>query len=231
MAGTMRKVSLRNLGAHKLRLLLTVLSVVLGTSFVAGSLIFTSTIGRSFNDIFDNVAIGVDAQVSSSNRSNGLTSDLGVPQSVVDKIESDKAALGVDRVQVGYTGTIAIADSTGKALQSGGAPIVGANWVPTDQALDPNGVRITQGRAPSGPNEIVLNESAATKGSLKVGSRTKVVVENGDGTPRDFITKVLRAAHTPEEAERLLARYRHAAAAGEPHVGGPGPLGAHPARL
>ncbi|UAL29534.1 hypothetical protein K8W59_17555 [Nocardioides rotundus] len=39
-----------------------------------------------------------------------------------------------------------------------------------------------------------------------------------DGTPRDFITKVLRAAHTPEEAERLLARYRHAAAAGEPFV-------------
>lgn len=222
MAGTMRKVSLRNLGAHKLRLLLTVLSVVLGTSFVAGSLIFTSTIGRSFNDIFDNVAIGVDAQVSSSNQSNGLTSDLGVPQSVVDKIQSDKAALGVDRVQVGYTGTIAIADSTGKAMQSGGAPIVGANWVPTDQALDPNGARITQGRAPSGPNEIVLNESAATKGSLKVGSRTKVVVENGDGTPRDVtvvgLTKMPGATSGYIEADFDAATARSLFSDGK-HVG------------
>ena len=35
---TMRRVSLRNIAAHKVRLFLTVLAVVLGTAFVSGSM-------------------------------------------------------------------------------------------------------------------------------------------------------------------------------------------------
>ena len=96
MANTMRKVSLRNLGAHKLRLLLTVLSVVLGTSFVAGSLVFTETVGKSFNDLFDNVAIGVDAQVTSKYESGGVSTDLGIHQSDIDRMQAQKRRLGVD---------------------------------------------------------------------------------------------------------------------------------------
>lgn len=186
MAGAMRKVSLRNLAAHKLRLLLTVLSVVLGTSFVAGSLIFTATIGNSFNAIFDNVAVGVDAQVTSKNTRQGVATDLGVPESVVTRIEANKAALGVAKVQVAYGGPIVIADSTGKALQSGGAPSVGSNWVEPADAINPKAATIQAGgRAPKAPEEIVLNASAAKKGNLHVGSRTKLVVENGTSKPMD----------------------------------------------
>lgn len=47
----MRKVSLRNLAAHKVRLALTVLSVVLGTAFVAGSFVFTDTLQKTFDSI------------------------------------------------------------------------------------------------------------------------------------------------------------------------------------
>ena len=41
MADTLTKVSLRNVAAHKLRLALTVLAVVLGTAFLSGALMFT----------------------------------------------------------------------------------------------------------------------------------------------------------------------------------------------
>ena len=61
-SNVMRKVSLRSLAAHKVRLILTVFSVVLGTSFVAAAVIFTSTVQGSFNAIFDNVARGVAAE-------------------------------------------------------------------------------------------------------------------------------------------------------------------------
>ena len=37
----MRKVSMRNVLAHKTRLALTLLAVVLGTAFIAGSFMFT----------------------------------------------------------------------------------------------------------------------------------------------------------------------------------------------
>ncbi|WP_350354524.1 hypothetical protein [Corynebacterium aquatimens] len=45
----MTKVSLRNIGSHKLRLALTVLAVVLGTAFIAGSMMFTNMLERTFD--------------------------------------------------------------------------------------------------------------------------------------------------------------------------------------
>ena len=187
MASTMRKVSLRNLAAHKVRLLLTVLSVVLGTSFIAGALIFTATMSNSFNSIFDQVAIGVDTQISpkttATNAYGGIES-LGVPDSVVQRIEHDKGKLGVAKIVPGYQSMMTIAGSDGKALPTGGAPTMGANWVPSSKALDPSGATILPGgRAPHGPHEALLNESAAKRGHLKVGSTTKVLVSAGDAKP------------------------------------------------
>ena len=49
MNSTMNKVSLRNLAAHKLRLALTVLAVVLGTSFLSGALMFTNMLSSTFD--------------------------------------------------------------------------------------------------------------------------------------------------------------------------------------
>src|SRR5947208_14731479 len=72
-AATMRKVSLRNLAAHKVRLLLTILSVVLGTAFVTGSFIFTDTLGHTFHGLFANVAKGADVQVTGADdRGSGV---------------------------------------------------------------------------------------------------------------------------------------------------------------
>ena len=88
----MRRVSLRNLAAHKVRLALTVLSVVLGTAFVAGSFVFTDTLARTFDSIFEDTAEGVDVRFSTEE----LTS-RGVPIAEIDKIA---AIDGVIRVRV-----------------------------------------------------------------------------------------------------------------------------------
>ncbi len=178
-SSAMRKVSLRNLAAHKLRLILTVLSVVLGTSFVAGSMIFTTTVKTSFDHLFDQVAIGVDTQISPKH-----TDTLGVPNTVVDKIRDDKAQLGVDRVLTTYTAPVTIATSDGTALDTGGAPSMGSGFVPPDKSLDPHGsVILPGGRAPKGEHEVLINQSAAKKAGLHVGSTTKVVVGTGMSKP------------------------------------------------
>ena len=91
-ANVMRRVSLRNLAAHKVRLLLTVLSVVLGTAFVTGSFVFTDTLSKTFNSIFANAAKGVDAQVT-----NPKSGSSGVPTSDIAAI---RAAAGVKKVGV-----------------------------------------------------------------------------------------------------------------------------------
>ena len=61
MRSAMTRVSLRNIVAHKLRLALTVLAVVLGTAFIAGSLMFTNMLGNTFDSAVSSQFEGVDA--------------------------------------------------------------------------------------------------------------------------------------------------------------------------
>ncbi|MGW4249366.1 ABC transporter permease, partial [Nocardia sp. NPDC004722] len=81
-ANPMRKVALRNLAAHKVRLFLTVLSVVLGTAFVAGTYMFTDTLQRAFDDIFAGQAAGVDVRVQpkeGQSLDNPYQQSVGIP--------------------------------------------------------------------------------------------------------------------------------------------------------
>ena len=163
-APAMRRVSLRNLAAHKVRLVLTVLSVVLGTSFVAGSIIFTATISSAFDGIFDKVAVGVDTRLSPKD-----SQSTGIDEAVVAQLNSRKAELGINRIVPRYSAPVTIAKADGTALQTGGAPSVGTAFLPQDQVLSPTESKLYPGgRAPVGANEIVLNKSAADKADLTV---------------------------------------------------------------
>ncbi|MCK5754853.1 MAG: ABC transporter permease, partial [Mycobacterium sp.] len=175
----MRRVSLRNLRAHKLRLFLTVFSIVLRTSFVAGSIVFTSTISKAFNDIFDSAAPGVAVEITpDSNQSPG------VPLTVVDDLTAQKQELDIDKIVANYTGSVTIAGSDGKALQTGGAPSVGTAYLPPDQSLSPDSSKILPGgRGPTNAGEVALNSSAADEAGLQVGSTTQLVVGQGSAQP------------------------------------------------
>ncbi|GAB2637562.1 FtsX-like permease family protein [Gordonia jinhuaensis] len=175
----MFKVSLRNLAAHKLRLALTVLSVLLGTSFVAGSMVFTGTISNAFSSIFDNVALGTAVQISPEKGQSA-----GVPDSVLDEVTARRSELGADRIVADYRGTVTLAKANGKALSTGGAPSIGSAFLPPDQRLsDTDSALKPGGRAPTGDTEIALNAAAADKAGLHVGSRTKVVTGAGSSMP------------------------------------------------
>ncbi|WP_328398485.1 ABC transporter permease [Nocardia sp. NBC_00416] len=164
----MRTVALRNLGAHKVRLVLTLLSVVLGTAFIAGSFVFTDTLQRTFDGIFAGEAKGVDVRLSPQERQSS-----GIPQDVVDAVA---AMDGVRTVAPGIEGSVVLLDPSGeKAVQTGGAPTQGQAYIPPDRAVaapDP----IVAGSPPAEPGQIMLNTGAAERAGLKVGDRTKVLV-------------------------------------------------------
>ena len=163
----MRRVSLRNLAAHKVRLALTVLSVVLGTAFVAGSFVFTDTLQRTFDGIFEDAAVGVDVRVSAKEEDSS-----GVPLADLDRL---RAVPGVRAVGPGITGPIVLLGSDGKAVKGGGAPSLGLSYLPADQQIgEPFTFRA--GTAPDRAGEIALNAGAARLGKLDVGSRTRVLV-------------------------------------------------------
>lgn len=169
MAGNpMSKVALRNLAAHRVRLALTVLSVVLGTAFIAGSFIFTDTLQRTFDGIFADEAKGVDVRVSPAEQLS-----LGIPQEDVDRIA---AMDGVRAVAPGLNGPVVLLDPAGKkAVQTGGAPTWGRLYLPPDRAVaEPP--RFVAGTPPSRPGEVALNTSGAERAGLRVGDRTKILV-------------------------------------------------------
>ncbi len=166
-AATMRKVSLRNLAAHKVRLVLTVLSVVLGTAFVAGSFVFTDTLQRTFNGIFDDTAVGVDVRVAARDDNSS-----GVPLATLDTL---RAVPGVTKVEPGITGQIVLLGSDGKAVKGGGAPSLGLSYLPPEQQIGDQ-YDFTSGGPPTRAGEIALNPGAARLGKLTVGSHTRVLV-------------------------------------------------------
>lgn len=163
----MRRVSLRSLVAHKVRLLLTVIAVLLGTAFVAGSFIFTDTLKTTFNSIFGNADKGVDARVDARQASNP-----GVPLSLVDRI---KAIPGVRAVQLEASAPLVLIGKDGKRVSSGGAPSEGLIWNPPGEQVKA-APAISAGHAPSAPGEIAINEDAAKKSKLAVGDATRVVL-------------------------------------------------------
>ena len=170
MASAMRKVSLRGLAAHKVRFSLTVLSVVLGTAFIAASFVFTQMLGKSFDDIVELSTDGVAVQVQPTEELSA-----GVPLALVDTV---RAVDGVRAVEPSTSGAVTLIGADGKAVGSGGAPSVGFGWVSGDDAVSDAG-RITEGRAPEAPGEVVVNATAAEKAGLEVGDDTQVIPQTG----------------------------------------------------
>jgi len=167
MANAMRRVSVRNLRAHKVRLLLTLISVILGTAFVAGSFVFTDTLKGSFDKIFTSATKNIDSQVQPRH-----SYDPGVPTSLVNTIRN---VPGVRAVQPEITAPLILVDSHGKKVDSGGAPSEGGVWTSAADSISKPATFVS-GHAPSTAAEVVVNQGAAKKGHLHTGDRVKIVL-------------------------------------------------------
>lgn len=71
----MLRLSVRSIVSNKLRLLLTILSVVLGTSFVAGSLMFTSSLETTLSQTVGDAFEDVDVLATSKNKFGDVNED------------------------------------------------------------------------------------------------------------------------------------------------------------
>lgn len=167
-SATMRRVSMRNLAGHKVRLILTVLAVVLGTAFISGALMFTASLQKTFDTLTESTTTGIDAVVSSNEDSGRpLPLALGNTLGSID---------GVARVNVSTQTTVVIAHD-GATLQTGGAPSFAAAWYSPGDQVGPAST-IVKGSEPRGTGEVVVNSSAAKDNDIAVGD-TLTVVDSG----------------------------------------------------
>lgn len=161
----MMRVSLRNIAAHKLRLVLSVLAVVLGTAFVTGSLVFTSTLKSTFDRLLDDGTQDLSAMIEPEDPRGA-----GVPFEVVDRA---RALPGVEAAEPGVSGTVVLFNADGTPYQTGGAPSEGLEWIDDVDSVGSSGW-ITQGRAPAADGEVVLPEMVVADAGLVLGEPAQV---------------------------------------------------------
>ncbi|MEU9844641.1 FtsX-like permease family protein [Actinomadura sp. NPDC048032] len=167
----MGKVTLRNLAAHKIRLVLTAVAVILGVAFVAGTLIFTDSMNKQFDDLFSrigtNVAVDVRAKKVVEGDDDGAAAQP-VPATVLKTLQGID---GVKNPKGNVNGYAAVVGKDGKIVGTAqeGPPQIGTNWS-TGGTDD-----LASGHAPQGPDEVVIDARTAEKGKLAVGDTVRVL--------------------------------------------------------
>ena len=176
----MLRATLRNVFAHKVRLLLTGLSVVLGVGFLAGTLVFTDTLKATFNDLIGRTSVNLSVVVRA--KSDFSTTDIGasseralVPDSLVAQVA---AVPGVKQAVGEVQGIDLLVTEAGKAVQpkSPGPPTLAVSWTPANFGS----LAFVQGAGPTGPGQVAVDESAADSYHLHVGDHVTVQTQ---GTP------------------------------------------------
>jgi putative ABC transport system permease protein len=172
----MIRVIMHGLLARKFRLIATALAVTLGVAFMAGTLVLTDTIGRTFNDLSAGVYKGTDAEVRANATFNGPVF-TGAQRPLVDA--SLVRALGrvpgvaaADGSIMGYTRLIG---KNGQALgnPAAGAPTIGGNW---NQVAALNPFHLLAGHAPQADGQVAIDAKSARDGHLAIGDTSTVLV-------------------------------------------------------
>ncbi len=166
----MFRTALRNVLAHKARLLMTVLAVMLGVAFVSGTLIFTDTYENASSSQTAKSYAHVDVQVVEN------TGYVGESPGISRKTLDEVARLdGVDEAAGRVSGDAYVADKDGGLIASGLFNSA-ANFAPGKDGKDPF-YAFTDGSGPTGPGQIALDKDTAEKGGYDVGDTVPVALK------------------------------------------------------
>ena len=172
----MLKVTLRGLMAHKVRLIATALSVLLGVAFMSGTQVLTSSISASFDKVFSDVYASIDVVVRSSNK---VETPFGSQRTRISEsvLPTVTGVPGVEAAEGQVVGQIKVLDKDNKPLVAAqGPPNFGLNWL-TSSSL--NGWKVVDGVAPTQSSDILLDAKTAKDGHYAVGDTVNVSVTKG----------------------------------------------------
>ncbi|MFF4520799.1 FtsX-like permease family protein [Streptomyces bluensis] len=171
----MLKATLRSFLAHKGRLLLSALAVLLSVAFVSGSLIFSDTVGRTFDRLFASTSADVTVTPKEDLESqipSGATPT--VPASLAQRIaEIDGVA---DTHVDASVENITVVDRHNESVgPTTGAPTIATNWYVTDRSP----VKLTSGHAPEVAGQALLDADTAKKKDVRIGDTLTVLAQPG----------------------------------------------------
>ncbi|MFJ2868735.1 ABC transporter permease [Kitasatospora sp. NPDC087314] len=167
------RTALRSFFAHKGRMALSLIAVVLSVAFVSGTLVFSDTATSTFDKLFAATASDVSVQPPKPAEDEEPSASEKPRTVPVDAARQLAAVPGVRTAvgQVMVENATLVNPATNKLVgPTSGAPTLVGNWTETPRSA----VRLTQGHAPQGAGELVLDADTAKKAGLGLGGRLRV---------------------------------------------------------
>ena len=178
----MLRLTLKSLWAHKLRLGLTALAVVLGVGFIAGTFVYTDTIGKAFDGIFEDAFQGVDIVVSADSELQ-FGEGIYLPESEILQLRDVE---GVDDMVPFLQGLgVVILDKDGEPIGGQGPPQFAFSFMETD--LESGGFNLREGTYPEGSGEIVIDAKTVEDSNFVIGDSVSVVAPTGPARPYTLV--------------------------------------------
>ncbi|MHB8464662.1 MAG: ABC transporter permease [Acidimicrobiales bacterium] len=175
----MFRATLKSLAAHKLRLALTAIAIVLGVAFMAGTFVLTDTIKHTFDTLFAQSASGQDIVVRGVAPYGTSGHDFASgerPPTPAGLVATIRALPGVRNAEGLIMGQVTVIKQNGKALKKN-APVFGTTY--SADPLDP--FKIDAGRAPRAPNELLMDVGTARDQHFALGDTVTVITNVGPG--------------------------------------------------
>ncbi|WP_441250562.1 ABC transporter permease [Kitasatospora sp. McL0602] len=171
----MLRTALRNVLAHKGRLLMTALAIMLGTAFVAGTMVFSDTLGQAMKNSYSKSFSDVSVQINDFSAGGRATaqekSARGTAQLTDATVRQIAALPGTEQAHGIVSGFTGVADRKGKLIGEAWTAR-GGNFVPDASGKDSR-YPMTDGRGPQKAGEIALDKETASKGGYKVGDTVR----------------------------------------------------------
>jgi putative ABC transport system permease protein len=173
------RASLRELLAYRGRLVATVLAIVLGVGFVAGTLVFNDAMRADFYDRFAQAERGVDVAVAPR-----------PPRTSVDpaQVTAVRGVRGVAVAEPRLSGDVGILDDGDRAAgdRAAGDGAAGARngAIGISVATDPRlrWQEPTSGRLPGAAGEVALDDATVQRRRLRTGDTVRVGVDGRIGS-------------------------------------------------
>jgi putative ABC transport system permease protein len=171
----MTRVALRGIRAHLGRFVMSVVAVMLGVAFVAGTFALRTMMSSTFDAIVETSTVG-DAYLRGAttiSASEGQSSFGEVRSPILlDLVDEVEQVDGVADVIPDITGPIVLVGADGTATSTGnGAPSFAMALDPREPAAE-----VVGGRTPAAADEIALESSTLEAAGLAIGDTTTVVL-------------------------------------------------------
>ncbi|WP_059007694.1 ABC transporter permease [Streptomyces specialis] len=170
---TVMRTSLRSFFAHKGRMVLSGIAIVLSVAFVCGTLVFTDTLDRTFDKFFDSVAADVTVDAAEEENAQDTGREETLPAEVVERVRAVEGVAQADGLVLSDNVTVVNAD--GDSVGASAGPTLGGDWGVSAQRT----LELTSGEAPRGAGEALVDVDTAEQHGVAIGDELEIIAVPG----------------------------------------------------